>query len=124
MLKTDIESGNSQSIEVANNIHIVKIAIYGADIKVVFKEILTRQCLLKFILMGDTVEEKEIRPIIELDPEQNYAEWKLCIMEMKNQIVFPTIGFGEEEAKAVKKIKIEFKTSNPILKASVFYINN
>ena len=116
----NIKSGECQTIDILNKIHINKIAIYGEEVQMILNRIIKKECILLISLVGDQKEIFELNLVDLIKPSDDCSEWKLCIFEMKDNITFPNIHWGKEYNGIENKIKIEFKSNNN-LNVGIFY---
>lgn len=116
----NIKSGESQTIDVLNKIHINKIAVYGKEVQVILNRVIANECVLLISLVGERKETFELNLVDLIKPSGNYSEWELCIFEIKNNITFPNIHWGKNYNGIENKIKVEFK-ANIDLTVGVFY---
>jgi len=116
----NIKSGESQTIDILNKIHINKISIYGEEVQMILNRIIKKECILLISLVGDQKEIFELNLVDLIKPSDDCSEWKLCIFEMKDNITFPNIHWGKEYNGIENKIKIEFKSNNN-LNVGIFY---
>ena len=116
----NIKSGEYQTIDVLNKIHLNKIAIYGEDVKMILNQIIKNKCFLELSLIGKRKETFELNLMNLITPLEDYSKWKLCIFDTKDNISFPDIHWGEEYNGFENKIKVEFKAHDN-LTVGVFY---
>lgn len=116
----NIKSGESKTIDIINRIHINKIAIYGEECKAILKRIIKNECILMISLLDERKEIFELNLIELIKPSDDYSEWKLCVFEIKDNIIFPNIDWGKEYNDIENKIKVDFKANNN-LTIGIFY---
>ena len=92
----NIKSGESETIDILNKIHINKIAIYGDETQMILKRIINNECVLLISLIDERKEIFELNLIDLIKPSDDYSEYKLCIFEIKDNIIFPNIHWGKE----------------------------
>lgn len=116
----NIKSGESQTIDILNKIIINKIAVYGEEVQMILNRVIKNECVLLISLVGERKEIFELNLVDLIKPSDDYSEWKLCIFEIKDNITFPNIHWGQEYNGIEKKIKVEFKANNN-LTVGIFY---
>ncbi len=116
----NIKSGESQTIDILNKIHIHKIAVYGEEVEMILNRVIKNECVLLISLVGERKEIFELNLVDLIKPPDDYSEWKLCIFEIKNNIKFPYSLWGKEYNGIENKIKVEFKANND-LTVGIFY---
>ena len=121
MTKTvNINSGQFQTIEVANKISISTICIYGGNIKDILNEIIAGNCVIKISLLDDERREFfELNLFDLIKPNEDYQNWKLCIFKMDGSILFPKIDWGKNYVD--NKIQISFYSKCNKLIMGVLY---
>lgn len=110
----NIKSAESQTIDILNKIHINKIAVYGEEVQMILNRIIRNECILLISLVDERKEIFELNLIDLIKPSDDYSEWKLCVFEIKDNIIFPNIHWGKEYNGIKKKLRLILKQTTTL----------